>query len=91
MSKAQLSEPVEIVKFWKNRKGEAIVVRLSPYEGHILIDQRAWFTAQDGTLKPGKGLACSVRHLPDLAAALNKAVTEARARGLLDGEAEASP
>jgi hypothetical protein len=73
---------------WKNRRGEAIVVRLSEYEGHILIDQRNWFTAQDGTLKPGKGMACSVRHLPELAAALNKALIEARARGLLDAEAE---
>jgi hypothetical protein len=88
MSKGQLAEPIEIAKFWKNRKGEAIVVRLSEYEGHILIDQRAWFTAQDGTLKPGKGLACSVRHLPELAAALSKALTEARSRGLLnDGDA----
>jgi hypothetical protein len=91
MIKPSLSEPVEIAKFWKNQKGEAIVVRLSPYEGHILIDQRAWFTAQDGTLKPGKGLACSVRHLPELAEALNKALTEARARGLLDEKVETSP
>jgi hypothetical protein len=89
MSKAHLSESVEIAKFWKNRKGEAVVVRLSEYEGHTLIDARTWFTAQDGTLKPGKGLACSVRHLPELAAALNKALNEARARGLLDQETEA--
>jgi hypothetical protein len=88
VSKLSLSQPIEIVKFWKNRKGEAIVVRLSPYEGHVLIDQRAWFMARDGTLKPGKGLACSVRHLPELAAALDKAVAEARARGLIDGEAK---
>jgi hypothetical protein len=86
MSKPSLAEPIEIARFWKNRKGEAIIVRLSTYEGHILIDQRSWFTAHDGSLKPGKGLACSVRHLPELAAALNKAVIEARARGLLDGE-----
>jgi hypothetical protein len=91
MSKPSLSEPIEVAKFWKNRKGEAIIVRLSSYEGHILIDQRSWFTAQDGTLKPGKGLACALRHLPELAAALNKAVNEARARGLLDEAAEAQP
>jgi Transcriptional Coactivator p15 (PC4) len=84
-----LSEPLEIARFWKNRRGEAIVVRLSAYEGHVLIDQRTWFTAADGTLKPGKGLACAIRHLPELAAALNKALIEARARGLLDEEAGA--
>jgi hypothetical protein len=84
-----LSEPIEIARFWKNRRGEAIVVRLSTYEGHPLIDARTWFTAADGSLKPGKGLACAVRHLPELAAALQKALVEARARGLLDEEAEA--
>jgi hypothetical protein len=88
MSKSSLAEPIEVAKFWKNRKGEAVIVRLSSYEGHILIDQRNWFTAPDGTLKPGKGLACSVRHLPELAAALNKALTEARSLGLIDREAK---
>jgi Transcriptional Coactivator p15 (PC4) len=84
MSKGQLAEPIEIAKFWKNRKGEAIIVRLTEYEGHPLIDARTWFTAPDGALKPGKGLACTVRHLPRLAAALNKALEQAQALGLLD-------
>jgi hypothetical protein len=88
MSKPSLAEPVEVAKFWKNRRGEAIVVRLSEYEGHILIDQRSWFTAPDGTLRPGKELACSVRHLPELAGALNKALDHARSLGLIDGEAK---
>jgi hypothetical protein len=87
MTKGQLTEPIEVARFWKNRRGEAIVVRLSAYEGHDLVDLRTWFTAADGALKPGKGLACSVRHLPELAAALNRALTEARARGLLGGDA----
>jgi hypothetical protein len=91
MSKPTLSQPVEIAKFWKNRKGEAIVVRLSTYEGHDLVDVRTWYTGSDGRLAPGKGLACSVRHLPELVAALNKAVVVARTRGLLDEKAEASP
>jgi hypothetical protein len=84
MSNSSLTEPVEVARFWKNRKGEAIVVRLSNYEGHDLIDLRTWYTGSDGRLAPGKGLACSVRHLPELAAALSKALTEARSRGLLD-------
>jgi hypothetical protein len=81
-------EPIEIARFWKNRRGEAIVVGLSTNEGHVLIDQRTWFTAADGALTPGKGLACSVRHLPELAAALNKALIEVRTLGLIDGEAK---
>jgi|HubBroStandDraft_1064217.scaffolds.fasta_scaffold649449_1 ABC-type amino acid transport substrate-binding protein len=84
MGKASLTGPIEVARFWKNRRGEAIVVRLSTYEGHTLIDQRTWFTATDGALKPGKGLACAVRHLPELAAAVNKALTKARELGLVD-------
>jgi hypothetical protein len=84
MSKSQLAEPIEVAKFWKNRRGEAIVVRLSTYEGHDLVNLRSWYTAHDGELRPGKGLACSVRHLPELAAAVTKALEKARALRLLD-------
>jgi hypothetical protein len=35
MSRGQLPEPIEIAKFWKNRKGEAVIVRLSEYEGPV--------------------------------------------------------
>jgi hypothetical protein len=47
-------EPIEIARFWKNRRGEAIVVQLSAYEGHVLIDQRTWFTATDGRIEARK-------------------------------------
>jgi hypothetical protein len=81
---SKLTAAIEISKFWRNRKGDAVIVQLSPYEGHDLIDIRSWYTSSDGKLAPGKGLSCAVRHLPELAAALNKALIEARARGLLD-------
>jgi hypothetical protein len=45
-----------------------------------LINQRTWFTTTE--LKPGKALDCAMRHLPALAAALQKAETEARNLGL---------
>ena len=32
-SRPTLAEPVEIAKFWKNRRHDAIVVSLSTYEG----------------------------------------------------------
>jgi hypothetical protein len=79
-------EPIEIARFWKNRRGEGIIVHLSEYKGPILINERTWFTATDGPLKPEKSLACSVRHLPERAAALNRALVEARTLGLIDGE-----
>lgn len=80
-----LLEPVVVAEWWKNRRGEAIRVRLSTYEGHDLVDVRSWFTGDDGKLKPGKGFAASIKHLPRLAAEIHKAVEKARELGLLDG------
>lgn len=78
-----LPEPVTIAEWWKNRRGESIRVRLSTYEGRNLADVRTWYT-EDGRLKPGKGFAAEVKHLPRLAAALAKAETKARELGLID-------
>jgi hypothetical protein len=59
------AEPIVIAEWWKNRAGESIRIRLSTYQGHNFIDVRSWYTS-DGKLCPGKGFACSVRHLPRL-------------------------
>ena len=64
-----LSEPVTLAEWWKNRRGESIRVGLSTYEGRNLTDIRTWFPGDDGQLKPGKGFAVEIRHLPRLAAA----------------------
>jgi hypothetical protein len=37
MTRVTLSEPVEVAKFFKNRRKEVIVVSLSTYEGHNVI------------------------------------------------------
>jgi hypothetical protein len=63
-----IPEPLTIGEWWKNRSGVSIRVQLSTYEGHNLIDIRSWHPATDGTLKPGKGFACTVKHLPKLIA-----------------------
>jgi hypothetical protein len=82
-----LPDPVEIAKFWKNRKGEAIVVSLSTYEGRNLIDVRQHFTTKEGKLQPtGKGVAMVVLRLPELAAAVNKALARAKELGLIDDD-----
>ena len=78
-----LTEPITIAEWWKNRRGKSIRVRLSTYEEHNLVDVRSWYTGGDGKLKPGKGLACSVRHLPKLVVVLTKATAKARELGLL--------
>ena len=82
-----LSEPITVAEWWKNRRGESIRVCLSAYEGRNLADVRTWYTADDGKLKPGKGFAAEVKHLPRLAAAIGKAEAKARELGLIIDEA----
>lgn len=79
-----LSQSVTVAEWWKNRRGESIRVCLSAYEGRNLADVRAWFPGDDGKLKPGKGFAAEIRHLPRLAAAIVKAEAKARELGLID-------
>jgi hypothetical protein len=79
-----LSEPVTVAEWWKARSGESIRVTVKPYKDIHVIDVRAWWTAPDGRLRPGKGLCCHIRHVTTLAAALAKAVKTAREIGLID-------
>jgi hypothetical protein len=74
----------EIDKFWRDRSGRAIITRLTEYGGYSLVDVRTFFTADDGTFKPGKGLAWGVRLLPQLIKSLQKAEAKARELGLID-------
>jgi hypothetical protein len=75
---------VVIARFWRNRKGEAVVVQLRQFEGRAIADTRVYFTTKDGKLQPTrKGLSIVVARLPDLAAALTKAHARAIELGLL--------
>ena len=78
-----LSEPTTIAEWWKNRRGKSIRLVLNRYEGRDVVDLRTWYTAEDGKLKPGKGFAAEVRHLPRLAAAFARAEARARELGLI--------
>jgi hypothetical protein len=80
-----LADPVVIAEWWKNRRGESIRLVLNRFEGRDIFDLRTWYTA-DGRLKPGKGFAAEVRHLPRLAAAFAKAEAKARELGLIGNE-----
>jgi hypothetical protein len=81
-----LDEPVVISKFWKNRRHDAIVVSLSTFEGKNLVDLRM-HAMKEGRLVPTpKGLAMVVRRLPELAAAIDKALAKARELGLIDDD-----
>jgi Transcriptional Coactivator p15 (PC4) len=83
-----LAEAVVVAKFWRNRKGEAVIVQLRAFEGHAIVDARVNFTDSEGHLRPSKkGLSLAVRRLPELAAALAEAERKARELGLLSAEA----
>lgn len=80
-----LAEPVIVDQFWRNRRGEAVVTSLRQFESHVLCDLRVCFSNKEGQLQPTKkGLAVVVLRLPDLAAAVNKALAKARELGLLE-------
>ena len=85
-----LAAPVEVAKFWKNRRrNESVHVSLSEYEGHVLINVRTYATGTDGIDRPTpKGVAMGVRKLPELAAAVTKALAKARELGLIDDAGE---
>jgi hypothetical protein len=86
MSRVTLPEPVEIAKFWKNRRHDAIVTTLSTFEGRNIVDVRT-HTMNNGRLVPTtKGVAIVVLRLPELAKAITKALAKARELGLLEAE-----
>jgi hypothetical protein len=88
-ARVTLPEPVEIAKFWKNRRHDAVVVSLSTYEGRNIVDVRT-HTMNQGRLVPTtKGVAIVVLRLPELAKAVTKALKQARELGLIDDEGEA--
>jgi hypothetical protein len=85
-----LTEPLEIAKFWKNRRHDAIVVSLSTYEGKNIVDVRMHAMKQGRLVPTPKGVAIVVLRLPDLAKAINKALKQAKELGLIpdDGTGE---
>jgi hypothetical protein len=86
-----LDEPIEIAKFFKNRRKDVIVVSLSTYEGRNLVDVRQHFTNEQGLMRPtSKGVAMVVLRLPELAKAINKALAKAQELGLIDSETKAA-
>jgi hypothetical protein len=87
-SRNPLPEPILVDRFWKNRRKDAVVIQLSSYEGHNLVDLRTHSMSSDGKLLPTKkGLAVSILRLPELAKAVTKALARARELGLIDDEA----
>jgi hypothetical protein len=86
-----LTEPIDVAKIWKNRRHDiAIVVSLSTYEGVNIVNVREHFIGSDGIMRPTtKGLAMSVRKLPELSRSIRRALEKARELNLIpEGEGE---
>ena len=81
-----LSTPIEIAKWWRNRGGEAIVVRLTNWENRIFIDVRNWVTVAGKLVPSKKGIAVGIRHLARLKAAIIKAEQQAHKLHLLPAD-----
>jgi hypothetical protein len=76
-----------IISEWTINSRERMRVRLDTYQGRDIIDLRRWFSTGGDEYRPGRGLTVSVRHLPALAEALQRALADATAIGLLEGGA----
>jgi hypothetical protein len=89
-------KPAELQGLWgpnggsisviRKNAAEEIRVELAEFNGHQLVNFRVWADPRNGGAEriPTKaGIACNVRLLPELIAALQEAETEARERGLL--------
>jgi hypothetical protein len=75
-----------IVAEWPLNKAETARVAIERYKGVWLINIRKWYEGDDGELRPGKGIALGVKHLPRLAESINKSLIIARERGLIAPE-----
>ena len=70
----------------RKNTSEELRVSLDEYAGRDLLSLRVWYTANDGTQRPGKaGVALRVDALPELREAIIKAEAEALQLGLIKG------
>jgi hypothetical protein len=81
-----MSEPV-IIAQWELNRRESVRIEIHEFKGTQLICIRKWFAAADDTMAPGRhGINLSLKHLPQLAAAVNDALSKAREEGLITAD-----
>jgi hypothetical protein len=77
--------PITIAGWPKGR--ETVQVRLDTYNNRNVVDVRCWYADNDGNLKPGQsGITLQTAQLPQLSAALIKALETAKAAGLMPAD-----
>jgi hypothetical protein len=85
------SAPAIVVGEFARNDREIVRVMLDTYRGHRILQIRNFYSASDGTWKPGKGgIGMAVRHLPRLAKAINTALAEAARSGIIQPEVGSS-
>lgn len=84
-------EPIIIAEWPINKRGETARVSIELYKGTRLISLRKWFEAEDGEMRPGKGISLSVKHLPHVTEAMINALATARVRGLIPADEQSGP
>lgn len=85
--KLTLAEPIEVKKFFCNRKGDIVVISICQIEdGPPFLDIRKFFTDKNGIMRPTrKGLSLAIIRAPELHAGIGTAVETARRLGFLKG------
>lgn len=70
-----------IISEWRKNSQQTVKVALDKFHDNNTVDLRVWYD-DNGISKPSKlGVTLGIRHLPELAEAINKALAEARRRG----------
>lgn len=79
--------PVVVNQFFSNRRGEFVRTTIDRFEGVTVADLRKFYSGGDGISRPTrKGITVAIKHLPELAKAVNQAVAKARELGLIEGQ-----
>jgi Transcriptional Coactivator p15 (PC4) len=82
-----MTDEAMIAEWMINNRRERLRVSIEQFKGVYLINVRKWFEVEDGLLRPGKaGIALNVKHLPQLAEAMIKALAVASERDLISGQ-----
>ncbi|MGO9399736.1 MAG: transcriptional coactivator p15/PC4 family protein [Xanthobacteraceae bacterium] len=90
-NRPQTDSDVGIIAEWPLKRHECLRVSIELFNGLWLINSRKWFEAENGEWRPGKqGIALGVKHLPQLAEAVTKALSIARDCGLIPADSEGS-
>jgi hypothetical protein len=77
-------QPIMVGRFFKNRRGDIVAVQIKSFEGVVFCDIRQFFQNDAGQSCPTKkGVALTLRKLPELVELLEKTLAKARELGLI--------